>query len=218
MPVKQEERECSAEAPQEGAGGLEAAYERARETDTKVVDLSRFDRTKFQHKRSIIWRVAWFFIGQPLLSCRLLPFSGFRTALLRIFGAKIGKGVIIHFGVTVKFPWNLVIGNHCWIGERVWIMNPKIVRLHNNVCISQGAFLCTGSHDWSDPTFGICQMPIHIRDGAWVAAKSMIMPGTVLMDGAIAAAGSVVQGTIPAFEIYGGNRAVFLAKRRMRAA
>ena len=135
--------------------------------------------------------------------------------LLRLFGARIGTGVVIHSEVVVKYPWNLRVGNHCWIGERAWLDTLTSITLADNVCISQGAYLCTGNHDWTDPSFGLIVRPIELREGSWAGAKSILLPGVTLGEGAIAGAGSVVSRSIPAYEIHTGNPAAFVRVREV---
>ncbi len=180
------------------------------------VQLKSYDNSWFDPGRSALWRAAWFLLGSPLFRSRLLPVSSFRVRLLRLFGARVGDGVVIRHDVNIKYPWHLVIGDDCWIGERVWIDSLTTVRIGRDVCISQGAYLCTGNHNWSDPAFGLMIAPIQLNDGAWAGAMCLLTPGAVLGNGAVAAAGSVVSGTIPDFEIYAGNPAVFLKKRVIR--
>ena len=105
---------------------------------TARIDLGNYNNSWYSPGRSNVWRAAWLFLGLPLFRSSLLPFSGLRVALLRMFGADIGNGVVIHSEVIVKYPWHLQVGAHCWIGERAWIDNLTTVRLGNNVCISQG--------------------------------------------------------------------------------
>lgn len=180
------------------------------------IQLNTYNNAWYRPGGSVLKRAAWFFFGQPILRCAFIPSSALRVSLLRAFGAHIGSGVVIKPAVDVKYPWHLVIGDHCWIGERCWIDNLTTVRLGSNVCISQGAYLCTGNHNWSDPSFGLMIAPIQIGDGAWVGAKSVLLPGAILGDGAVASAGSVVSGLIPDFEIYVGNPARFLKLRTIR--
>jgi putative colanic acid biosynthesis acetyltransferase WcaF len=118
-------------------------------------------------------------------------------------------------GLNVKYPWHLEIGDNCWIGEDCWIDNLTTVRIGSDVCLSQGCYLCTGNHDWTDPAFGLIVKPIFIQDGAWVGAKAMLAPGVVLREGAVAAAGSVVTRDIPSFEIHAGNPASFAKLRKV---
>ena len=182
------------------------------------VDLSRFnnsDNTDLQLGRSFLMKTIWFLVGAPLLRLSILPSSGFRRALLRCFGAEIGTGVVIRPGVRVKFPWKFKAGKHCWIGEDCWIDNLAQVTLGNNVCLSQAAYLCTGSHNWSDPHFGLITRPIEISDGAWIAARVSVGPGTVISTHAVVGFGSVVTGVVPAYEIYAGNPAKFLRRREV---
>ena len=180
------------------------------------VQLATYNNSCYNPGRSLAWRAAWLFIGLPVLRCGWLPSSGLRVALLRMFGARIGRGVVVHSDVSIKYPWHLVLGDDCWIGERCWIDNLTTVRLGSNVCVSQGAYLCTGNHDWKDPSFGLRVEPIHIHDGAWVGAKATLLPGTTMEQGAIASAGSVIAGCVPAFEIFAGNPARFIRKRELR--
>jgi putative colanic acid biosynthesis acetyltransferase WcaF len=145
----------------------------------------------------------------------MIPSSGVRVRLLRLFGASIGTGVVIKPGVRIKYPWLLTVGDHSWIGEDCWIDNLATVRIGNNACLSQGSYLCTGNHDWSDPAFGLIVKPITLADGSWVGAKAMICPGVDLGVESIAAAGSVVMKSIPAGEIHAGNPAEFVRRREL---
>jgi putative colanic acid biosynthesis acetyltransferase WcaF len=121
--------------------------------------------------------------------------------------------VVIRPGVRVKYPWRLRIGNNSWLGEDCWIDNLAHVHIGNNVCLSQGSYLCTGNHDWADPAFGLIVKPITLRDGSWVGARATICPGVELEENAVAAAGSLVTNSIPAGEIYAGNPAKFRRRR-----
>ncbi|HEX4166831.1 MAG TPA: WcaF family extracellular polysaccharide biosynthesis acetyltransferase [Bryobacteraceae bacterium] len=180
-----------------------------------AVDLGRYNNDWFRPGRSRFWQMAWFFLGSPLLRSTWLPFSGPRVRLLRWFGAELGTGIVIKPGVRVKYPWNLKIGDNCWLGEDCWIDNLTAVELGSNVCLSQGAYLCTGNHDWSDPKFGLIIKPILLSRGSWVGARALVAPGVKLGEHSIAAAGSIVARDIPAWEIHAGNPAVFLRRRSL---
>ena len=179
------------------------------------VDLRRYDNSWYSPGRSVGWRGLWMFFGLPLLRSTWFASSAARVALLRCFGAKIGQRVVIRQHVTVKYPWHLEIGDDCWIGEQVWIDNLTLVRLGNSVCLSQGAYLCTGNHDWTDPAFGLRVAGIDVRAGAWAGARSLLMPGVVLGEASVVGAGSVVSGRIPAYQIFSGNPAMFVKERRV---
>lgn len=182
------------------------------------INLRDYDNSWYKPGRSTLWRAAWFFVGLPILKTSWLTSSSLRVHLLRLFGAKVGQRVTIKPAVNVKYPWHLRIGDDCWIGEGCWIDNLTTVGLGNNVCVSQGAYLCTGNHDWTDPAFGLILAPIRLNDGSWAGAKCLLGPGTVLGSGAIAGAGSVVSGIVPDFEIYAGNPAVFVKRRELRSS
>ena len=182
------------------------------------VDLRTYDNSWYSPGRSVLWRSLWMFLGLPLFRSTWFASSAARCALLRLFGGRIGQRVVIRQHVTVKYPWHLVIGDDCWIGEQVWIDNLTTVRLATSVCLSQGAYLCTGNHDWTDPAFGLRIAPIELQQGSWAGARCLLMPGVRLGEGAVAAAGSVVSGSVPAFHIVAGNPAVFIKERRLRGA
>jgi putative colanic acid biosynthesis acetyltransferase WcaF len=180
------------------------------------VRLRDYDNSWYSPGRSAAWRAAWLFLGLPLLRASWITSSSLRVSLLRLFGARIGERVVIKPGVIVKYPWHLIVGDDCWIGEHSWIDNLTTVQLGSNVCISQGAYLCTGNHDWSDPAFGLMIAPIRLMDGAWAGAKCILTPGVTLGEGAVAGAGSVVVGQVPDYHIYAGNPAVFVKCRAVR--
>jgi putative colanic acid biosynthesis acetyltransferase WcaF len=178
------------------------------------IDLSKYKHT-YRSERSSLVRALWFFIGLPLLRCQILPSSLFRRVLLRLFGAEVGTAVVIKPGVRVKYPWLLRLGDHCWIGEDCWIDNLSLVDLGNHVCVSQGAYLCTGNHDWSDPAFGLRVRPIYVCDGAWICARAMVGPGIRIGEGAVLTAGSVATKSIQPYAIYAGNPASPFGSRRL---
>lgn len=182
------------------------------------VRLDTYDNAWYHPGGSRLKRAAWFFFGQPLLGSSFIPSSSLRVHLLRAFGARIGTGATIKPSVQIKYPWHLVVGDHCWIGEHVWIDNLTTVTISSHCCLSQGAYLCTGNHDWSDPSFGLRISPIRLEEGAWVGAKAILVPGALLERGAIAAAGAVITGTIPTCHIYAGNPAQFVKVRTVRSS
>ena len=175
-------------------------------------DLASFNNAAFVRGRPKVVEGLWHLLQAMLLSS-WLPGSFHRRMLLRVFGASIGTGVVIKPGVRVKFPWKLKVGNHSWIGEHVWIDNLAPVTIGANCCLSQGAYLCTGSHDWSRRHFDLIVKPIRLEDGAWVAAKACVGPGVTVGQGAILAMGSVAVTDLAPWQIYQGNKAVHLKSR-----
>jgi putative colanic acid biosynthesis acetyltransferase WcaF len=171
------------------------------------LDRFRVDRAGYTTGAGIFRQVLWFFVGQPLVASRLAPFSRLKVIVLRWFGAAIGAGVRVKPGVRVKFPWRLHVGDHCWLGEDLWIDNLAEVRIGSHCCLSQGAYLCTGSHDWSRDTFDLITRPIIVEDHAWVGARAVVAPGVVIGEGAILALGSVATKSLQPWTIYLGSPA-----------
>jgi putative colanic acid biosynthesis acetyltransferase WcaF len=114
--------------------------------------------------------------------------------------------VVIKPRVNVKFPWRLEIGDHSWIGEGAWIENLAPVVIGSHVCVSQGAYLCTGSHDWSRVTFDLVTKPIRIDDSAWICAKAVIAPGVTVGKGAVVGLGAVATADVPEWRVLRAGR------------
>lgn len=180
------------------------------------VNLARFDNSWYRPGKNILVRTAWFFLGLPALRCAVLPGSSWRRVLLRLFGATIGAGVVIKPGVRVKYPWRLTVGKYSWIGEDCWIDNLADTVIEDNVCVSQGVYICTGNHVRSDPHFGLIVKPIALRSGCWIGARTILCPGVEISQGAVATAGSVVTTSLPAWEIHAGNPAAFVKRRVLK--
>ena len=146
-------------------------------------------------------------MAQALLLTSPLPGSRLRVWLLKLFGARIGRHVMIKPGVRVKFPWLLQIGDHTWIGEDVWIDNLAEVEIGDHCCLSQGAYLCTGNHDWSRPSFDLVVRPIRIQSQSWLAARSVVGPGVTVREGAVLGLGSVAVHDLQAWHVHLGSPA-----------
>jgi putative colanic acid biosynthesis acetyltransferase WcaF len=156
------------------------------------VDLSIYDNSDFD-RGAPRWKEALWVLTRCLFFQNPLPWpSGLRVAWLRAFGASVGDGVVIRENVNISFPWRLSIGDHVWIGEDVGILSLAQVTIESNVCISQRAYLCSGSHDFRREDFKLKVAPITLRTGSWVAAVAFIGPGVEIGAGAVVAAGSVV--------------------------
>jgi putative colanic acid biosynthesis acetyltransferase WcaF len=179
-----------------------------------TVHLASFKKNAEIAKKGLALQAVWLFAGLPLLRASWLPGESWRVGLLRLFGARIGHGVRIKTGVRVKYPWRLTVGNDCWIGEDCWMDNMADVVLGNDVCLSQGCYLCTGNHDWKDRSFRMFAQGIMLENGCWIASRAVLGPGVVIGESAVVAIGSVVSKSIPAGEIHGGNPAVFLGLRK----
>jgi putative colanic acid biosynthesis acetyltransferase WcaF len=180
------------------------------------VDLSATSNRDYLPGKSLLIRAAWILIEALTIANPILTSYRFKRMILRFFGARIGKGLIIKPGVHVKYPWRLRIGDNCWIGERVWVDNMEDVSIGNNVVISQGAYICTGNHDWSDPGMGLSPRPVVIEDGAWIGAFARISPGRRLAEDSIVTIGAVLLTNTEPSGIYAGNPAEFVRWRTIR--
>lgn len=130
--------------------------------------------------------------------------SGIKVAALRFFGASVGEGVVIRSRVNITMPWRLCIGHHVWIGDDVMILSLDEVRIGSNCCISQRAFLCTGSHDFGKESFDLITRPITVGEGCWIGAQAFVGPGVTMGKGSRCLAGSVVVKAVDAGETVGG--------------
>ncbi|WP_085790063.1 WcaF family extracellular polysaccharide biosynthesis acetyltransferase [Roseivivax jejudonensis] len=173
--------------------------------------LDRYETGDFQRGANRLTEAVWLLFSALLGSG--LPGSAWRRWILICFGARIGEGVVLKPGLRIKFPWHLEVGNHTWIGERVWIDNLARVKLGHNVCISQGAYLCTGSHDWAADSFDLITKPIEVSDHAWVCAKAMLAPGTEVLSGAVITMASLGKGRLKAWTVYSGTPAAPIKPR-----
>jgi putative colanic acid biosynthesis acetyltransferase WcaF len=155
------------------------------------------------------WKEACWIITQFLFFALPYPLpSRVRVFLLRCFHARIGRGVVIRSGVRISFPWRLAVGDDTWIGEDVSILSLAQVTIGSNCCLSQRAFLCTGSHRFDKREFDLVTSPIVIEDGVWVAAQVFIAPGVRVGSSSMCVAGSVVLKDVPAQSIVRGNPGV----------
>lgn len=160
-------------------------------TNDKPRNLAAYDNTDYDPGRGAVMRIVWYCVSLLIFESGWFPVSGLKCRLLRMFGATIGQGVVIKPHVRIKYPWKLVVGDHCWIGQEAWIDNLDQVTLESDVCLSQGVYLCTGSHDHRSPTFELKTAPILIRHGAWVAARAIVLGGAVVERGEVVGAGMV---------------------------
>jgi putative colanic acid biosynthesis acetyltransferase WcaF len=171
------------------------------------VDLSKFDNSDFD-RGAPRWKEALWVAVRCLFFQNPLPWpSAWRVGLLRAFGAKVGRAVVIRANVNISHPWRLALGDHVWIGEDVGILSLAQVNIGSNVCISQRAYLCTGSHDFRREDFALKTAPITVHDGSWIAAMSFIAPGVEVGPGSVVAAGSVVFANVGAGAQVRGNPA-----------
>lgn len=183
---------------------------------SRVVDLANFRVSSYSPGAGLVRRALWYVVNVLVFANPLLPVYGPKRMLLRLFGARIGAGVVIKPRVSIKHPWRLTVGDHSWIGEGAWIDNLVEINIGSNVCISQDAYLLTGNHDYKDPYFGLIVREIVIEDGAWIGARAIVCPGVRIGRGAVITVGSVMQCHAEPFVIYRGNPAVRVRDRILR--
>ncbi len=174
--------------------------------------LDRYDNSDFKRGASKFKEAAWI-LCKCLFFLSPLPWpSLLRVSLLRLFGAKVGIQNVIRSGVNISFPWRFVSGDHVWIGEDAAILTLAMVTLGSHVCISQKAYLCTGSHDWRKDTFDLITRPIVVEDECWVAAQAFVGAGVTVGRGSVVSAGAVAMKSIPPDSLVTGNPAAIRPK------
>lgn len=180
------------------------------------MNLNLFRSTDFDKGAGFLKRLFWYYFNIFFFNSYLLPFNNFKKFILIMFGAKIGTGLIIRPNVNIKFPWKLEIGDNVWIGENTWIDNLDKVIIGDNVCISQGAMLLTGNHDYSIASFDYRNAPIIIEVGVWIGAKTVVCPGVTCKSHSILTVGSIATKDLETYRIYQGNPAKFVRERKMK--
>lgn len=177
------------------------------------VNLATFDGSDFDKGAGFLKAAVWYLTNALIVRASWNPFMGIKIRLLRLFGAKIGKGLVLKNNVVIKSPWNLTVGDNCWIGENAWIDDLDKVTIGNNVCISQGALLVTGNHDYTKSSMPYRNAPIKIEDGAWIGANVTVTAGVTVAENCVLTAGSLVTKDTESDMIYQGNPAKAIRER-----
>lgn len=176
------------------------------------VDLSKYNNSWYNHG-PILRRLLWLVLGRVFINTYFPIPAKFKVFVLRAFGAKMGRGIMIKPKVNIKYPWLLEVGDNTWIGEKVWIDNLDLVSIGCNVCLSQGVMLLTGNHDYKSPTFDLMIGKITLEDCVWIGAKSLVTPGVICYENSVLGAASVLNKNLPHNQIWSGNPAVYLRNR-----
>lgn len=162
------------------------------------VDLRQYDQSHFDRGRPNWLILVWWLVQSIAFPITPHSFNTGRCWLLRCFGAEIGRDVIIRPTVRVTYPWRLSIGDNSWIGDRVVIYSLDRISIGSHSVVSQYTYLCTGSHDRSDPAFGLQTGPIAIGNGVWIAAQCFVAPGVQIGSNAAIGVRSTVLASMPA--------------------
>ena len=176
--------------------------------------LDKFDpKLGFNCGRSKVVFAMWY-LTKCIFFLSSLPWpSGLKRSLLRIFGAKVGQGVVIKPRANIHFPWKLEIGDYSWLGEEVFILNFEPCTIGAHCCISQRAFLCGGNHDFRSEDFRYRNGTVDIKDSAWIGAQCFIAPNVTIAENTVITAGSVVTTFMPPSKICSGNPCKPIAER-----
>lgn len=158
-------------------------------------------------------RLLWGIIYVMLFKYSPRPFHFWRSFLLRLFGAKVGRGVHVYPGVKIWAPWNIEFGDECGVGGGATLYSQGKIILGKRSIVSQGAYLCTGSHDYTKSGHPLITAAIVIGDFAWIAAEAFVHPGVEIGEGVVVGARSVVVKSLPEWMVCAGNPCKPLKKR-----
>jgi putative colanic acid biosynthesis acetyltransferase WcaF len=178
-------------------------------------DLSTFNN-RWYKPGNPVKRFLWMMISSLVFAGGWCVLSLPKVWLLQLFGAKVGKGVVIKPRVLIKYPWMLNIGNHAWIGERVWIENHTETIIGDNCCLSQGAMLLCGNHNYKKPSFDLIVGKITLEEGVWIGAHAVVCPGVTCKSHAVLSVNSVATHDLEAYTVYQGNPARKVRERKMQ--
>jgi putative colanic acid biosynthesis acetyltransferase WcaF len=195
-------------------GGPDGALDVSRPEGRPDVDLSSY--RKAGRPGDLLRRALWECVQLPFHPLRPRGLSRMRVALLRMFGAKIGKNVLICGGVRVHVPWNLELGDYAAIGDKVEIYNLAPIRIGAHTTVSQHTYLCASSHDYTRSDFPLYSLPITVGAQAWIAAGAFVAPGVTIGEGSVVGARSVVLRDIPPWTVAAGNPCKLIKPREVR--
>ncbi|ABA23481.1 transferase hexapeptide repeat protein [Trichormus variabilis ATCC 29413] len=173
--------------------------------DKPFVDLRLYDQSWFDRGRSAWYILLWWLVQAIAFPLTPHPSSNIRCWLLRLFGARIGRGVVVRPTARFTFPWKVTIGDYSWVGDDVVLYSLDEIHIGQHCVISQKSYLCTGSHDIQDPTFRLKVAGITIGNGAWVATDCFIAPGVEIGANAVIGARSSVFTNMPAGQVCWGS-------------
>ena len=182
-------------------------------SDMKV-DLSQYeDRLTLSNKLlRVLWNIVYRIAFRPFPTSILMPW---RKMILRVFGAKMGKGSQVYCTARIWAPWNLEMGDYSCIASNVDCYNVDKITIGANSTISQKTYLCTASHDISNPKHPLITAPIFIADQAWVAADAFVGMGVTIGQGAVVGARAAVFKDVAPWTVVGGNPAKFIKERKI---
>lgn len=176
-------------------------------------DLATFRLPKGVRGRAGLVVAAWQFVQATIFAWSPQPAYAWRRWLLRLFGAKVGKGALVRQSARVTYPWNVTFGDNCWIGDHTEIYSVAPISIGANTVVSQRSYICAGTHDVMMMDFPVVGMPVEIAEEVWIAADCFIFPGVRIGRGAIVAARSTVTADVKEATIVSGNPAEVKGRR-----
>lgn len=188
----------------------------AMERTRKYQQLDQFKMPHGFRGRSAVYVQLWWCVQATLFALSPQVMYGWRRWLLRLFGARIGNGVLIRPSVRVTYPWKLRVGDHCMIGDGVELYTLGEIEIGDCAVISQRSYICTGSHDYTRQTFDILASKIVIEPEVWLAADVFVAPGVRIGHGAVIGARSSVFHDVPAGTRCVGTPARVVGSRTMQ--
>jgi len=180
-------------------------------------DLSRFRLPDGVRERPAWFVQFWWIFDAIFIRPTPQAFYAWRRFAWRLFGAKVGRNVLIRPGVRVTFPWKVTIGDNSWIGDNATLYSIARITVGEHSVISQEAYLCTGTHDHGDISFALLALPITVGEECWIAARSFIGPGVRIGRGAVIGACAVVRRDVPVAAIVAGVPARIVGSRNLKA-
>lgn len=181
-------------------------------------DLSKYNNDWYKQSnltRGFLIAAIWYIINALFINSYLLIPSSIKKSLLKLFGAKVGKNVTMKPNINIKYPWNLEIGDNVWLGEALWIDSLGKVKIGDNCCLSQGAMLLSGNHDYKKPSFDLIVKDIILEEGVWIGAKSVVCGGVTCYSHSVLSVNSVATKSLDAYGIYQGNPAQLIRHREI---
>jgi putative colanic acid biosynthesis acetyltransferase WcaF len=181
-------------------------------------DLTKYNNDWYKQSnltRGFLISAIWYIVNSLFINSYLLIPSSIKKSLLKLFGAKIGKNVTMKPNINIKYPWNLEIGDNVWLGEESWIDSLGKIKIGDNCCLSQGAMLLSGNHDYRQVTFDLIVKDIVLEEGVWIGAKSLVCGGVTCHSHSVLSVNSVATKSLDAYGVYQGNPALLVRQREI---
>lgn len=169
------------------------------------VDLGRYDQAWYDRGRPGWYVLIWWLVQAIAFPLSPHPANGWRCQVLRWFGARVGRQVVIRPTARFTYPWKVDIGDYSWVGDDVVFYSLDRIRIGQHCVISQKTYLCTGSHRLDDRRFTLTTAPIGVGNGAWVASDCFVAPGVTIGANTVIGARSTVLTAIPAGKLAWGS-------------